>query len=67
MNREVAAEYVGFSVTHFDKMVADGRVPAPRRDGSRLVWLRDELEAALRALPAEGDASGRANEWDSAV
>ena len=30
----------------------------------RLVWLRDELEAALRALPAENDDAGL-NEWDT--
>lgn len=66
MNRVVAAEYVGFSSGHFDKMVAAGTMPAPRREGSRLVWLRDELEAALRSLPSEaGDDS--ANEWDTAA
>jgi predicted DNA-binding transcriptional regulator AlpA len=62
----VAAEFTGFSPGHFDKMVVDGRMPAPRREGSRLVWLRDELEAALRALPAEGNDGGP-NEWDSAA
>jgi hypothetical protein len=66
MNRAVAAEYAGFSAGHFDKMVADGRMPAPRREGSRLVWLQDELQAALRALPSEGEDNGR-NEWDSAA
>jgi predicted DNA-binding transcriptional regulator AlpA len=66
MNRAVAAEYTGFSPGLFDKMVADGRMPAPRRVGSRLVWLRDELEAALRALPAEGNDDGP-NEWDTAA
>lgn len=58
MNRAVASEYAGFSAAHFDKMVDDGRMPAPRREGSRLVWLRDELEAALRALPGEADGDG---------
>lgn len=66
MNRAVAAEYAGFSAGHFDKMVADGKIPAPRREGSRLVWLRDELEAALRALPSEGDDSGL-NDWEDAA
>jgi predicted DNA-binding transcriptional regulator AlpA len=61
-----AAEYAGFSAGHFDKMVADNRMPAPRREGSRLVWLRDELEAALRALPSEGDDGGP-NEWNVAA
>jgi predicted DNA-binding transcriptional regulator AlpA len=64
MSRVVAAEYTGFSAGHFDKMVADGKMPAPRREGSRLVWLQDELQAALRALPSEDD---KPNEWDSAA
>ena len=66
MNRVVAAEYVGFSAGHFDKMVAEGKMPGPRREGSRLIWLRDELEAALRALPGDAEDSGR-NEWDRAA
>lgn len=66
MSRAVAAAYTGFSATHFDKMVAAGTMPAPRREGSRLVWLQDELQAALRALPSDGDDS-RPNEWDSAA
>jgi hypothetical protein len=66
MNRATAAEYAGFSAGHFDKMVADGRMPAPRREGSRLVWLRDELEAALRALPSEGDDCSQ-NDWENAA
>jgi len=67
MNRAVAAEYAGFSAGHFDKMVHDRKMPAPRREGSRLVWLRDELEAALRALPCEDDNDEGHNEWDSAA
>jgi predicted DNA-binding transcriptional regulator AlpA len=66
LNRAIAADYIGFSAGHFDKMVADGRMPAPRREGSRLVWLRDELEAALRALPSEGDDDSR-NDWENAA
>jgi predicted DNA-binding transcriptional regulator AlpA len=66
MSRAVAAEYTGFSASHFDRMVADGSMPAPRRDGSRLVWLRDELETSLRALPSKDDG-GRRNPWDQAA
>lgn len=64
MGAAVAAEYVGFSLSHFNKMVDAGRMPAARREGSRLVWLKDELEAALRALPQDGDDGG-VNEWDT--
>jgi len=66
MSRAVAADYLGFSDRHFDKMVSEGKMPAPRREGSRLVWIRDELEAALRALPSDGDDGG-VNEWDDAA
>lgn len=62
----VAADYVGFSVTHFNKMVEAGRMPKPRREGARLVWLQDELQAALRALPKDDDDGG-VNEWDTAA
>lgn len=63
MGRAVAAEYVGFSVSHFDKMVAEGTMPAPRREGSRLVWLQDELQAALRALPSKDEAPPADTTW----
>ena len=66
MGRAVAAEYVGFSASHFDKMVAAGSMPAPRREGSRLVWLRDELETALRAMPADERSGGIDTSWDDA-
>jgi predicted DNA-binding transcriptional regulator AlpA len=66
MSRAVAAEYVGFSASHFDKMVEAGKMPPARREGSRLVWLRDELETALRALPADSEDDGP-NEWDAAA
>lgn len=66
MDRFTAAEFVGFSASHFDKMISCGRMPAPRREGSRLVWLQDELQAALRALPRDGADDGK-NEWDNAA
>ncbi len=63
MNRAVAADNAGFSAGHFDKMVADGKMPAPRREGSRLVWLQDELQAALRALPTDGAPDKTDDGW----
>lgn len=67
MNQAVAAEFVGFSVGHFIKMVEAGKMPAPRREGSRQIWLQDELQAALRALPTDSDEDDDSNEWDSAA
>jgi hypothetical protein len=57
MNRAIAADFTGFAPATFDKLVREGRLPAPRHEGSRKVWLRDELEAALRALPSEREGS----------
>jgi hypothetical protein len=66
MNRVVAAEFTGFSPGHFDKMVRAGKMPAPRREGSRLIWLQDELQSRLRALRTD-DGDDGPNEWDGAA
>jgi hypothetical protein len=39
-NREQSAEYVGISATKFDQMVADARMPKPKRIDGRVVWRR---------------------------
>ena len=44
----------------FDEMVADGRMPPPKRINSKTVWGRQALEAAFLALPSDVDA----NPWD---
>jgi predicted DNA-binding transcriptional regulator AlpA len=54
LSREEAASYVGVSVTLFDEMVKDGRMPRPKRVNSRLVWGRVALERAFAELPEEG-------------
>jgi excisionase family DNA binding protein len=33
------------------RRVAEGKLPQPRRNGSKLLWLRSEVEAALENLP----------------
>ena len=53
MSREQAARYVGIGVTKFDEMVADGRMPKPKRIDGRVVWDRLQLEAAFTDLPEE--------------
>ncbi len=52
-NREQSAEYVGVSATKFDQMVADGRMPKPKRIDGRVVWDRLQLDSAFAALPDE--------------
>lgn len=60
LQREVAAGYVGISATKFDEMVADGRMPRPKRIDGRKVWDRAALDVAFDALPTGEEE----NEWD---
>ncbi len=61
LSRVQAAEYIGVGVTKFDEMVADGRMPQPKRIDSRAVWDRVKLDEAFAALGENGTAG---NIWD---
>jgi predicted DNA-binding transcriptional regulator AlpA len=61
LSRVQAAEYVGIGCTKFDEMVADGRMPRPKRIDGRNVWDRMKLDEAFAALDGDGSV---ANEWD---
>lgn len=65
LSRGEAAFMAGVSVGTFDKMVAEGALPAPRTWGSRKLWLRPEIEQALFELPAE-HSTAVDNPWDTA-
>lgn len=54
MSREEAARYFGVGTTMFDEMVADKRMPKPRKIDGRVVWDRIALDAAFSDLPSEG-------------
>ena len=57
IGRDAAAAYVGVSPNTFDKMVADGLMPNPRRlTERRLAWDVRQLDAAIDRLPIDGDA-----------
>lgn len=60
LSRAEAADYVGVSVSLFDAMVKDGRMPQPKRINSRIVWDRRRLDEAFDALP---DTNAN-NPWD---
>ena len=45
--------YCGISATLFDRMVADGRMPAARRIDGRKVWDIRSLDVAFDRLPYE--------------
>jgi excisionase family DNA binding protein len=55
LSRVEAAAYVGVGSTKFDQMVADGRMPGPKRIDGRRVWDRLKLDAAFEALPDENE------------
>lgn len=57
LSREEAAWYIGVGVTLFDEMVADRRMPRPKRINSRIVWDRLALDAAFNDLPEDGRES----------
>lgn len=60
--RVQAARYIGVSPGLFVEMVADGRMPKPRRINTRVVWDRIQLDAAFDLLPCESDNDP--NPWD---
>jgi predicted DNA-binding transcriptional regulator AlpA len=51
LSRDEAAMYCGISVTLFDRLVADGRMPGPRRIDGRKVWDIRSLDVAFDKLP----------------
>jgi predicted DNA-binding transcriptional regulator AlpA len=53
MNRDEAARYIGVGNTKFDEMVADRRMPRPKRVDGRVIWDRLRLDAAFTDLPEE--------------
>jgi predicted DNA-binding transcriptional regulator AlpA len=59
--RGLAAAYIGVSVSKFDQMVGDGRMPTAKEIDRRKVWDRIELDEAFSALPAETPD----NPWDA--
>lgn len=62
LSRVEAAGYVGVGASKFDAMVADGRVPKPKRIDGRRVWDVRSLDQFFDALPG-GDDSDH-NPWD---
>jgi len=49
-------------VSKFDAMVADGRMPAPKRIDGRRVWNRRQVDRAFDLL--EGGGAVEDNPWD---
>jgi predicted DNA-binding transcriptional regulator AlpA len=63
LSRVQAAAYIGVSPTLFDAMIADRRMPRPKRINSRTVWDRIQLDAAFSALPNDGEDERADDVW----
>lgn len=50
LSRDEAARWIGVGSTKFDEMVADGRMPKPKRIDGRVVWDRLRVDAAFTDL-----------------
>ncbi len=60
LSRVQSAAFICVGTTKFDEMVADGRMPKPKRVDDRNIWDRLALEEAFVALPSDEDA----NPWN---
>ena len=64
MSRTEAARHIGVSVSYFDQMVKDGRMPAPKRLGARVVWHRLRLDAAFDDINDRDGVDGDGKGWE---
>ena len=64
LRREQAAAYISVSPATFDKMVHDGRMPAPKRVGARVIWDRLQIDEAFSSLV--GDDNDDEDPWSQA-
>jgi hypothetical protein len=60
LRRNAAAEYLGLSISKFDQLVAEGRLPKPKYIDTLPIFDRLALDAAYDALPGD-----EPNEWDN--
>jgi hypothetical protein len=50
-----AAIYISLGASKFAQLVRDGRMPRPRLIDGRRVWDVDDIDAAFKAMPVEGE------------
>lgn len=60
LSRTETAAYIGVSVTLFDEMVKDGRMPRPKQVNARTVWDRRRVDLAFDALAEQDGGAGNA-------
>ncbi|WP_152046549.1 hypothetical protein [Aureimonas psammosilenae] len=59
MDRFEATQYIGVGVTKFDEMVADRRMPVPKKIDGRNVGDCIQLVAAFSDLPSRKDSGNK--------
>jgi predicted DNA-binding transcriptional regulator AlpA len=64
LSRNEAAMYFGISTSTFDRLLAENRIPKPRRIGERKIWDVRELDVAFDALPYENTPTS--SSWEDA-
>ena len=62
LSRVEAAGYIGVSPATFDRLVAETKMPKPKRVYSRTIWDVRALDIAFEALD-DNNAAG-SNPWD---
>lgn len=65
LRRPAAANYMGISPTHFDKLVEDGKLPRPKKLGRCTVWDRHQLDNAFDNLAEEDEDPENENPFDN--
>lgn len=67
LSRTEAAAYVGVGVTLFDRAVRDGSMPAPFRLYGRVLFDRNDLDAAIDRIKGVPAGEPYRNPWDKAA
>jgi|GEM_PF-2862682 len=67
--REAAAAYIALSVSKFNELVTDGRLPPPFKIDGCVMWIRAELESAIDDIRYNQQISlvEEGNEWDAVL
>ena len=60
----VAAAYLPLSPSKFMELVARGIMPAPKRIDGRLICDLEDVRAAFKALPNEGEKKQLDTTWE---
>lgn len=56
LSRYEAARYIGVAPTHFDELIAEGKMPACKHSRGYKLWDRVQLDIAFTGLESEEDS-----------